>query len=168
VSDTDLTAPPASGIGPAGPAGCPVDHAALQRAREAGCPVDHEALAGETKRPSSTCAYAGGGKRGYLVPGIIAFLCLLGLGTVLNITDFSHSSGSSLGGPLVASQIASAYQTGTGGGLPTVRCPAAEPVAAGHRFTCTLQQGSAPARAVTVTETGGGRFGFHVAGPAGP
>lgn len=161
-----------AGAAPAeGAPGCPVDHEALRAAQAAGCPVDHQALdhPGPADRPSSTCAYAGGdGKRGYLVPGIIAFLCLLLLGTVLDITDFSRSSGSQLHGPLVASQIASAYQTSAGGGLPSVSCPASEPVAAGRTFTCTLQTGAAPPRTVTVTETGGGRFGFHVGGLTGP
>lgn len=170
MRDTEVTAadaPPAEGdAAPRAAGGCPVDHEALRAARAAGCPVDHRAMA---DRPSSTCAYApSNGKRGYLVPGIIAFVCLLLLGTALDITDFSRSSGAQLHGPLVANQIASAYQARAGGGLPSVSCPASEPVVAGRTFTCTLQAAASPARSVTVTETGGGRFGFQVGGLAGP
>jgi hypothetical protein len=147
VSDTEVT----SGTGPT-PAPA--------------CPVDHEALA--AFRPTSTCAYApGNAKRGYLVPGLIAFLCLLLIGAVLDVTDFSRSSGDRLGGPLVATQIATAYQGSAGGSLPSVTCPASEPVTSGLTFACRMTTGGAP-KAVTVTETGGGRFHFQVGGVPGP
>lgn len=134
-----------------------MDHAAAS-----GCPVAHGA---DRASRTSVCGYAGGAKRGYFIPGMIALAVLLVGGGIVDAAAFSHGSPHRLPGPLISAQIADNYQGNHGlASPPPVRCPGDEPVTAGHHFTCQLLRANAAPLAVSVTETGGGQVSYQVAG----
>jgi hypothetical protein len=106
--------------------------------RQSACPV---------KRPS--------GRRGYLIPGLIAMAVLLAIGVALGAGDLDHRSTSGLHGSDVAQQLALAIQAQSGLHTPPdVTCPATEPVRQGFRFSCSIT-GNGSTRVVDVEETDG-------------
>lgn len=134
-------------------------HADEQIKAAPGCPVAHGKAEVAPRGRTTACGYAGGGKRGYFVPGIIALIVLLAAGGIINAAAISHSPPKRLDGPYVATQIADAYQTTHHlESPPPVTCPDNQPVAAGYRFTCELQRTTGAPLPIGVTETGGGQI----------
>lgn len=140
--------------------GCPYPGPAM--AQDSACPFP-EAAAGRT----SVCGYAGRGKRGYFIPGLIALAVLLAGGAFASGGGLSHASPTRLDGASVGTLIAQNYQNNHQlESPPPVQCPDNEPVVAGHRFVCQLLGTKGGPLAVEVTETGGGRVTYQV--PGGP
>jgi hypothetical protein len=111
------------------------------------------------------CGYAGKGKRGYFVPGIIALAVLLAVGAFAYGGGLSHAGPSGVDSSRVAALIAETYQNNHQlASPPPVQCPDHEPVAIGHRFECQLLRKAGGPLPVEVTETGGGQFTFQVTG----
>lgn len=108
-------------------------------------------------------AGSGRSKRGYFVPGLIALVVLAAGGGLANFAGLDHSAPSHLAGSDVQTFLAQAIQAKDGTTkLPEIRCPASEPVKAGHTFTCTWEKAGAATR-VLVTETDArGQFRFRV------
>ncbi|MDQ6836920.1 MAG: DUF4333 domain-containing protein [Actinomycetota bacterium] len=128
---------------------------------EAACPFPEAAATGRT----SVCGYAGRGKRGYFIPGLIALIVLLAGGAFVNFGGLSHDTPSQLDGTNVATRIAQNYQANHQlESPPPVRCPNNEPVAAGLRFACQLLRPGAVPLSVDVTETRNGQITYRVTG----
>ncbi|MGI8753131.1 MAG: DUF4333 domain-containing protein [Acidimicrobiales bacterium] len=141
--------------------GCP--YPGPDVATQSACPFPEAAATGRT----SVCGYAGGGKRGYFVPGLIALAVLLAGGAFASAGGLSHASPSRLDGAHVGTLIAENYQNNHQlESPPPVQCPNNEPVASGHRFVCHLLRTKGCPLSVQVTETGGGQFTYQV--PGGP
>lgn len=130
---------------------------------DSGCPFPEAAATGRT----TACGYAGRGKRGYFIPGLIALAVLLAGGAVATAGGLSHASPSRLDGTHLGTLIAENYQNNHQlASPPPVRCPTNEPVAAGHHFVCQLLRTKGGPLTVDVTETGGGQITYQV--PGGP
>ena len=152
----DVRPPPAPG-GAAG--GCPYPGPVETGASE--CPFPEAAAAGRT----SVCGYAGRGKRGYFLPGLIALAVLLAGGALATAGGLSHAAPTQLDGVHVGTLIAENYQNNHQlASPPPVQCPSTEPVVAGRHFVCQLLRSKGGPLTVDVTETGGGRITYQVAG----
>lgn len=120
-----------------------------------------EAATGRT----TVCGYAGKGKRGYFVPGLIALAVLLAGGALATAGGLSHASPTRLDGTHVGTLIAENYQNNHRlESPPPVQCPNNEPVAAGHQFVCQLLRSNGGPLPVQVTETGNGQITYQVTG----
>ena len=81
----------------------------------------------------------GPSRRGYLVPGLIALAFLAALALVINWAGLSHPRPRTLSRSDAQTLLSQALQVQLGDASPPqVRCPGAEPVRAGWRFTCHL------------------------------
>lgn len=168
MSDLDASEHAGANAGPsAGPvpaagdagSGCPYPGPA--KAGDSECPFPGPSTTGRT----SVCGYAGTGKRGYFIPGLIALAVLLAGGAFATAGGLSNASPSRLDGVHVGTLIAENYQNNHQlASPPPVQCPPDEPVAAGHRFVCQLLRTKGGPLPVEVTETGGGRVTYQVAG----
>ncbi|MHB1535626.1 MAG: DUF4333 domain-containing protein [Acidimicrobiales bacterium] len=106
-------------------------------------------------------------KRGYLVPGLIALVFLVGAAVLINYTALSHHVSRRLNGPDVATLISQGLQAQLGARVPPqVSCPAHEPLRAGLTFECVLDRHGRRS-AVQVTETNrAGQLSFRtLSGP---
>ncbi|MDQ2727799.1 MAG: DUF4333 domain-containing protein [Actinomycetota bacterium] len=140
-------------------AGCPYPGPAA--ADDSACPFPGAAATGRT----SACGYAGRGKRGYFIPGLIALAVLLAGGAFASAGGLSHASPTRLDGAHVGTLIAQNYQNNHQlESPPPVECPNNEPVAAGHLFVCHLLRTKGGPLRVEVTETGGGQVTYQVTG----
>jgi hypothetical protein len=93
-------------------------------------------------------------RRGYFLPGLIALGFLVGLGALFGAGDLAHPAARNIYGSDIAQQIAEGLQAQQGSAsLPTVSCPAREPVQAGLRFECRWSTSGGGRRPVFVTET---------------
>lgn len=93
--------------------------------------------------------------KGYFLPGAIALIALLAIGTLfVGAGDLQHRAATELSGSDISSEIALAIQAQQNSRtVPTVTCPAREPVRKGLSFECILQ--GQTARTVYVTEADG-------------
>jgi hypothetical protein len=148
------------GAGPRdGAPGCP--YPGPVEAPASACPFPEAAATGRT----SACAYAGKGKRGYFIPGLIALAVLLAGGAFATAGGLSHATPTQLDGVHVGTLIAENYQNNHQlESPPPVQCPRSEPVAAGHRFVCQLLRSKGGPLPIEVTETSGGQITYQLAG----
>ncbi|MBO0692954.1 MAG: DUF4333 domain-containing protein [Acidimicrobiaceae bacterium] len=102
-------------------------------------------------------------KRGYFVPGLIAFVVLAAGGGIANFAGLDHAGPNRLAGPDVETFLAQAIQTKDAlASPPRISCPSSEPVRPGLRFTCSWNRAGGD-RPVSVTETDArGQFRFSV------
>ncbi len=109
--------------------------------------------------PDAATAPPSAGRRGkgYFVPGFIALVALLAIGLFVGAGDLQHPAPTTLVGPDIASQIALGIQAQQNSDhVPSVACPAREPVRQGFRFQCTLAgRNGGASRTVYVNEVDG-------------
>jgi hypothetical protein len=101
-------------------------------------------------------------KRGYLGPGVIALVALVGLALLINYTALSTASPHTLAGTDAATLVSQGLQAQQGTAEPPqVTCPESEPIRNGLTFVCQWHQAGGATVPIHVTETNGaGRLSF--------
>ena len=101
-------------------------------------------------------------KRGYLGPGVIALVALVGLALLINYAGLSTTPPHTLSGADAATLVSQGLQAQQGTAEPPqVTCPKSEPIRRGLTFVCLWHRAGGATVPISVTETNGaGRLSF--------